>query len=169
SFTYPKNYDIKEGDLEGNDWRLGYIGDIPMDFVAPGGMWVATVKMPKDAYPNTDLGIAYFTVAVNTKLRRADCEKFPDNLGGTRNPLAKKISRVAFHGIEQADGGAGHIFSGNYYHGFANGICYELGIGMATAGCGAVDGITCVKSKEIFTVLDEILGSVKIKKPSPAK
>src|ERR1035441_7762466 len=67
SFRYPSTYDLKPGDLgdvEGDEWRLGYLGPIPMEFAASGGVRVVTVKMPSSAYPGTDLDIAFFTVSV---------------------------------------------------------------------------------------------------------
>ena len=41
SFDFPKNYDLREGDLPDMDRGLGYLGKIPMEFSAPGGVRLA--------------------------------------------------------------------------------------------------------------------------------
>jgi len=163
SFTYPKAWDIKEGDLGGGDWELGYLGPIPMEFVAPGGVRVVTVKMPKDAYPGTDLGITFFTVSLNEYLTQKECEQFPDDVSGIRKPVTKNVSGIVFHGLEQGEGGMSHEFAATYYHGFTRGWCYELGEGVATAGYGAVDGMKKVDEAKLFAILDRIVGGAKLR------
>ena len=165
SFTYPKAWDIKEGDLGGGDWEPGYLGSIPTEFVAPGGVRVVTVETPKDAYPGTDLTLAFFTVSVNQHLARRECEQFPDDVSGTRKPITKKIGGIVFHGLEQGEAAMNHQFAGTYYHGFSEGWCYELGEGVATAGYGAVDGMKKVDEAKLFAILDRILQTVTIRVP----
>jgi hypothetical protein len=64
SLRFPGTYDLKEGQL-GKEVGLGYLGPIPMDFVAPGGVRVVTVVMPPHSYPNTDFNTAFVTLSVN--------------------------------------------------------------------------------------------------------
>jgi hypothetical protein len=163
SFAYPKAYDIKEGDLGGGDWELGYLGSIPMEFVAPGGVRVVTVKIPKDAYPGTDLGIAFVTVSLNEYLTQEECEQFPDDVSGIGKPVTKKIGGIVFHGIVQGEGGMSHEFAATYYHGFTRGRCYELGEGVATSGYGSVDGMNKVDETKLFAILDKIVGGVTLR------
>jgi hypothetical protein len=162
SFIYPKVWDIKEGDLGGGDWELGYLGTIPMEFVAPGGVRVVTVETPKDAYPGTDLTMAFFTVSVNQHMTQKECEQFPDDVSGIRKPVTKNVSGIAFHGLEQGGAAMSHQFAATYYHGFTRGGCYELGEGIATAGYGSVDGMKKVDETKLFAILDRILRSVTI-------
>jgi hypothetical protein len=163
SFIYPKVWDIKEGDLGGGDWELGYLGTIPMEFVAPGGVRVVTVKTPKDAYPGTDLGIAFFTVSLNEYLTQEECEQFPDDVSGIRKPVTKNVSGIAFHGLEQGGAAMSHQFGGTYYHGFSGGRCFELGEGVATSGYGSVDGMKKVDELKLFAILDRIVGGVTLR------
>lgn len=162
SFTYPKAWDIKDGDLGGGDWELGYLGPIPMEFVAPEGVRVVTVQTPKDAYPGTDLGIAFVTVSLNEYLTQEECEQFPDDVSGIRKPVTKNLSGIVFHGLEQGGAAMSHQFAATYYHGFTPGRCYELGEGIATAGYGSVDGMKKVDEWKLFAILDRILHSVTI-------
>lgn len=163
SLEYPKGYAMKEGDLAGA-YSLGYLGAIPMEFTASGGVRVVTVIAPDDAYPETDFQTAFVTVSVNDRLTRQQCERFPD-VSGAKVPVKKKISGIVFYGLTQGSAGMSHQFSGTYYHGFAHGRCYEFGFGLATAGYGAVEGIKLVDRERVLATLDHILQSGVIRKP----
>ena len=161
SLQYPRSYTLKQGKL-GEEDSLGYLGPIPMEFVAPGGLRVVTVEVPPSLYPNTDLGTAFVTVSVNRYLTQKECEQFPEGLGGIRKAAAVKISHLEFHGLDQGEAAVGHQFGGAYYHAFSEGWCYELGEGLSTAGYGAVDGLGKVDDRKIFAILDRILRSITI-------
>jgi hypothetical protein len=77
----------------------------------------------------------------------------------------KKIGGVNFQGVRIGFGGMNHQFFGAYYHGFSGSSCYELGYGMATAGYGAVDGMKRVDSKEVFSILENVLVTVTMRVP----
>jgi hypothetical protein len=168
SFQYPSGYVLKEGALDKNkDTGMGYLGPVPMDFVAPGGVRVATIGTPTGSYPGTDFVNAFFTVSVNRYLTNAECEQFADDFAlASRKKPVKKISGVNFQGIRIGTAGLGHQFSGAYYHGFSGGYCYELGYGVATAGYGAVDGMKHVDSAEVFSILEKVLGTVMLRIPA---
>jgi hypothetical protein len=168
SFRYPKTFDLKEGDLSehpDDGWQLGYLGPIPMEFTAPGGMRVATVKMPANAYPGTDFAMAFLTISVHENLTSKQCEKFPEDVSGSSRSVVRKISGVTFYGLEQGQAAMSHQFEGKYYHGFAHGWCYEIGVGLTTAGYGAVDGVRKISEPTVFGVLDKILQTVAINTP----
>jgi hypothetical protein len=151
---------------------MGYLGPTPMEFVAPGGIRVATADAPADSYPGTDFNSAFFTVSINPHLTAAECERFTDSPLATQNLVApkeqpvKKINGVEFHGVGLGFGGLGHQFSGAYYHGFSRGSCYELGYGMATSGYGAVDDMKQVDHGKVSTILEKILSTVAIHSPT---
>jgi hypothetical protein len=168
SFQYPRGYVLKEGVFDKNkDTGMGYLGPVPMDFVAPGGVRVATIGTPTGSYPGTDFVNAFFTVSVNRYLTNAECEQFADDFAlASRKKPVKKISGVNFQGIRIGTAGLGHQFSGAYYHGFSGGYCYELGYGVATAGYGAVDGMKHVDSAEVFSILEKVLGTVMLRIPA---
>jgi hypothetical protein len=164
SLQFPSNYTLKEGEL-GNEYTLGYLGPIPMNFTSSGGIRVVTVVLPPNSYPATDFNTAFVTLSVNQDLTRDECENFPDGLTASGKPITKKFSGIEFHGSKQGEGGLGHQFGGFYYHGFSAGSCYELGDGIATSGYGATDGMKKVDERQIFAILDKILQSVTIHAP----
>jgi hypothetical protein len=168
SLKYPNTYDLKRGDLgddEGDDWRLGYLGPIPMEFVASGGVRVVTVKTSAGAYPGTDFGMGFVAVSLNQHLTQDECRQFSDDVGGSEKPVVKKIGGVVFHGLQQGEAAVGHQFGGTYYHGFSDGWCYEIGVGVTTAGYGSGDGSKKVDTAKVFAILDKILQTVTIHVP----
>ncbi len=167
SFKYPSTYDLRQGDLgddEGDEWRLGYLGPIPMEFVASDGVRVVTVKTPAGAYAGTDFGMGFVAVSLHQHLSEDECRQFSE-VGGSKKPSVRKISGVVFHGLDQASIGVGHQFGGTYYHGFSDGWCYEIGVGVTTAGYGSGDGSKKVDTAKVFAILDKILQTVTIHVP----
>lgn len=167
SVQVPPPYQLKAGKL-GREVGLGYLGPIPMEFVASGGLRVATVVMAPHSYPNTDFNTAFVTVSVNQYLTRKECEHFPDDTPGSREPVTKKIGSLDFEGLKQAQGGLSHYFGGIYYHAFSEGFCYEVGEGIATSGYGAVDGMEAVDKSHVFARLDDVIQSITINPPKSA-
>jgi hypothetical protein len=163
SLQYPKGYVLIQGDLSETDKGLGYLGSIPMEFAEPGGVRVVTLEAADGSYPGTDFVNAFFTVSINQHLTRKACVKFSDEASGSRKQLVKSIGGIEFRGLEQGSAGASHQFDGVYYHGFANGSCYEFGYGLATAGYGAIDGIRRVSEKKVFAILERILNTAAIR------
>ena len=51
----------------------------------------------------------------------------------------------------------GHQYGAIYLHAYSEGICYEIGYGVATAGYGSVDGIKQVDQGEVISILERIL------------
>jgi hypothetical protein len=166
SFQYPKGYVLKEGALDNKDMGMGYLGPIPMEFVAPGGVRVVTIETPTDSYPGTEFVNAFFTVSINPYLTKGECEQFTDYPLAARKQPGKKISGVRFEGVGIGFGGLGHQAGGPYYHGFSRGFCYELGYGIATAGYGAVDGMKQVDGAKVFSILENVLETVTIRTPA---
>ena len=163
SFQYPQDYDLKVGDLGEHDTGLGYLGPIRMQFLGSGGVRVVTVEPPANSYPNTDYVNAFFTVSIDPHLSQSECERFADEpQAAGKLKAVKKISGIEFHGAQVSDGGLGHQFGGFYYHGFSRGSCYELAYGLATAGYGAVDGMTQVDSRKVFSILEKVLSTVTL-------
>ena len=164
SFRYPRAYTLKTGDSIDQGKGLGFLGPIPIEFAAPGGVRVATVEAPKDSYPGTDLADAFFTVSVNRRLTANQCQQFTSiGKAGLVN-----IYGIAFRSLEEEGAATGHQFRGTYYHGFSNQICYEAGYGVATGGWGAVDGMTHVDENALFDTLRKILTSLTFPSPTSA-
>jgi hypothetical protein len=81
----------------------------------------------------------------------------------------KEISGTKFQGAEIGGVGLGHQFSGTYCHGFSAGSCYEIDYGLATAGYGAVDGMKRVNRAEVFSILENILATLRLSRPQPSR
>jgi len=166
SFRYPHKYVLKQGALEGtDDVGLGYLGAIPMEFVAPGGgMRIATVEAPGGSYPGTDFVNAFFTLSVNQFVTEQECAEFLDDRGYPETLLTKTVSGVIFRGADVSGAAMGHQSSAEYYHAYSDGACIELGYGLATAGYGNVEGLKRAPTQAILARFAKILSSVRIRR-----
>jgi hypothetical protein len=162
SFDFPKSYDLREGDLPDMDRGLGYLGKIPMEFSAPGGVRLATVEVPRSAHAGTDFANAFFTVSVLPNVTAAQCAEFGSVEGDGAPWLSRKIDGVEFRGRKESAAASMHQYSGTYWHGYAEESCYEIGYGIATAGYGAMDGVKKVNNQAVLQKLEKILDSLTI-------
>ncbi len=167
TFQYLRNYQMTEGDLHDSQ-QLGYMGAIPMEFVALGGKRMVTIQPPPGSYPGTDFVNSFFTVSTNQYLTSAECEQLPDWVAGAREPIYEKVSGIELRGLSQAGVGLGHQYGGYYYHGFAEGTCFEVGYGIATAGYGAVDGLKKVNDRDALSILENIFHTLSVRPPKSA-
>ena len=165
SFDFPKSYDLREGDLPDMDRGLGYLGRIPMEFAAPGGVRLATVEVPRGAHLGTDFVNAFFTVSVSPNVTAAQCIEFHSIEGGSEPARSRTIDGIAFHAVKESATASMHQYSGTFLHGYAEESCYEIGYGIATAGYGAIDGLKKVNNEAIFHHLEKILDSVTLNPP----
>ena len=166
SFDFPKNYDLREGDLPDMDRGLGYLGKIPMEFSTPGGVRLATVEVPRGAHPGTDFVNAFLTVSVLPNVTEAQCAEFASAEGDGTPWLTRKIDGVKFHGRKETAAASMHQYSGTYLHGYTEESCYEIGYGIATAGYGAMDGIKKVNNQAALQKLERILDNININAPT---
>jgi hypothetical protein len=166
SFQYPRRFALKTGDEAILDW----FGSQPvgMNFVDAGGVAVAAVELPRGLYPGTDYRDAFFTVSVNRNLSQAQCSQFAvvDNNDGDEEPVAPTSVNFGGQIYSQTSAFDGKAFEqayGRYYHVYNNGACYEMALGLETAGYGAVDGIEPVDRDEVFHKLEGMLSSVRLR------
>jgi len=165
SFLYPRKFALTSGDQAQS--LLAGAGDVPMNFVEPGGVAVATVSVPSGSYPGTDFASAFFNVNLNRGLSEQQCEHFAfvdtDNADG--EPVdAEKVrvgssemettSNFSASAIEQAET--------QYYHRYENGACYEYVLGLRTEGFATEGGIEHVSLDAVFARLEKILATVTI-------
>jgi hypothetical protein len=136
-----------------------------MEFVAPGGVRIATVEARPGLYPGTDFVNAFLTLSVDKYLTSDECTQFPDRNEHLQKFYSKKINGVRFRGIDDSGAGMSHQVSAQYYHAYSGGECIELGYGLATAGYGAVEGLKPAPYHSIDAGLEAILDSVKIRQP----
>lgn len=169
SFRYPKTYTLKTGNEPSLD--LAGMGPLQMNFVQAGGSNVAAVELPKNMYPGTDFGSAFFSVSVNPELSESECSQFAfpltlhsENEPGS--PSTAKIGGTEFSMVE--DFGLGNKPATDekepslkYYHRFENGNCYEFTMGVSiTAQTG--DDVKPVNRNQVFRKLEQILATVKV-------
>jgi len=166
SFDFPKNYDLREGDLPDMDRGLGYLGKIPMEFSTPGGVRLATIEVPRGAHPGTDFVNAFLTVSVLPNVTEAQCAEFASAEGDGTPWLNRKIDGIEFHGRKETAAASMHQYSGTYLRGYTEESCYEIGYGIATAGYGAMDGIKKVNNQAALQKLERILDNININAPT---
>ncbi len=166
-------FDIPADTLEkvplGTDDRgLSLLEAIPLAFGAPSGVRIATVKMPRESYPGTDLEDALFTIGVNQHLTEGECTRFP-TLGYPQTVYSKIMSGVTFRGVKFEGAATGHQDLGESYHAYFRGECIAVGYVLATGGYGAVEGLQRAPIESIKTQLAAILDSVRIGRPRNAR
>jgi hypothetical protein len=169
SFLYPRKFALASGDKA--QPQLG-MGDVPMNFIQPGGVAVATVALPSGSYPGTDFASAFFNVNVNRNLSEQECAHFA--FVDTRNADEEAVDAEKVK-IGSTDMEMTSNFSGNaikqaeteYYHSYENGACYEYVLGLGTEGFATEGGIEHVNRDEVFAKLEKILATVKINPVEP--
>jgi hypothetical protein len=159
SFRYPRKYSLKTGDkLDAKS--------VPMNFVQPGGIALATVEMPHNSYPGTDFSSALFNISVNKSLRADECTQFgfpksehPDSEPGL--PSKVRVGETEFNQVE--DFGPMKSADAKYYHVFESGACYEFAMAVGTSGDQVDDQTKPVDRKQVFGKLEKILVTVRVK------
>jgi len=168
SFQYPRKYSLKTGEAAD---KLVSSEPVPMDFVAPGGVAVATVAVPESAYPKSDLGLAFFDVSMNKALTAEQCGEFseakPTTISDAGAPAATQpkklmIGDMELMSSESVASQGTREEAAKYYHVFENGSCYEFALKVATATDNQ-GGATHVDREKVFEKLEKILATVKIK------
>jgi len=165
SFLYPRKFALASGDKA--QPQLAVAGDVPMNFVQPGGVAVATVAVPSDSYPGTDFTSAFFNVNVNRSVSEQECEHFAfvDTRNADGEPVDAEKVKVGSTDMETtANFSASAIQQAEtqYYHSYVNGACYEYVLGLGTEGFATEGGIGHVNRDEVFDKLEKILATVKI-------
>src|SRR5260221_12547755 len=120
--------------------------DVPMNFVQPGGVTVATVALPGGSYPGTDFASAFFNVNVNRSVSKQEGERFA--LVDTRNADGEAVDaekgKIREHEMETTcnfSAAAMKQTETQYYHSYDHGACYEYVLGLGTAGYAIKDAV----------------------------
>jgi hypothetical protein len=167
SFLYPRKFALTSGDKAQPQLAAMSMNDLPMNFVQPGGVAVATVALPGGSYPGTDFASASFNVNVNRSVSEQECAHFAfvDTRNADGEPVDAEKVKIGSTDMEMtSDFSASAIKQAEtqYYHSYENGACYEYVLGLGTAGYGTKDGVAPVNRDEVFAKLEKILASVKI-------
>jgi hypothetical protein len=166
SFLYPRKFALTSGDKTQPQFADG--DGVPMNFIQPGGVMVATVAQPESSYPGTDFVSAFFAVNLNRNISEQQCDHFAvvDSSNPDGEPVdAEKVrigandmktnSNFSATAIEQVET--------QYYHNYNNGACYEYVLGLSTEGFAAQGRVEHVNRDEVFGKLQKILASVTVK------
>jgi hypothetical protein len=165
SFLYPRKFALTSGDKA--QPQLAAVGDVPMNFVQPGGVAVATVALPGGSYPGTDFASAFFNVNVNRSVSEQECAHFAfvDTRNADGEPVDAEKVKIGSTDMEMTSDFSANAIKqaeAQYYHRYENGVCYEYVLGLGTAGYGTKDGIEPVNRDGVFAKLEKILATVKI-------
>ena len=165
SFRYPRQYTLITPEKVKQNAEL--LNRIPMNFVEPGGVKVATVELPDS------VAASLLDINVNKNLTAQQCDQFADpDLSDVKGDSPVDTSddsipsKVNFHGMEfmRVENGTEQTDT-RYYHHFENGACYEFVLAVAEnpGNTKAIDHF------ERFDKLERILASVQIKSEKPVE
>jgi hypothetical protein len=165
SFLYPRKFALATGDK--GQPQLAAVGDVPMNFVQPGGVAVATVSVPGSLYRGTDFESAFFNVNVNRNVSEEQCGHFAfvDTSDADGEAVDAERVKVGSIEMEMTSGFSANIMKQaetQYYHAYENGACYEYVLGLGTEGFATEGGIRHVDRDEVFARLEKILATVKV-------
>jgi hypothetical protein len=170
SFLYPRKFALTSGDKALP--QLAGVGDVPMNFVQPGGVAVATVALPDRSYPGTDFASAFFTVNVNRSVSEQECAHFAfvDTSNADGEPVDAEKVKIGSTEMEMTSNFSASATAqaeAQYYHSYENGACYEYVLGLGTEGFATEGGVEHVNRDEVFAKLETILATVKINPVEP--
>jgi hypothetical protein len=168
SFLYPRKFVLSSGDKAQPRLVGMAMDEVPMNFVQPGGVAIATVALPGSSYPGTDFASAFFNVNVNHSVSEQECEHFAvvdtSNADGEAVDAEKvKIGATDMEMTSNFSAGAIKQAETQYYHRYENGACYEYVLGLGTEGFATEGDIKHVNRDEVFAKLEKILATVTIK------
>ncbi len=170
SFQYPRKYTLKTGDDAG---KLVASIPLPMDFVQPGGVALATVELPGSVYNGNDLAAAFFNVSQNKSLTEAQCGQFavpqaepsaPANpaVQAAAEPSKLILGDMELMGTEAIAGEGTRQSDAKYFHVFENGGCFEFSLNVTTSAPESELQMKHVDREKAFQQMEKILATVKI-------
>jgi hypothetical protein len=163
SFRYPLSYKLKTwdapvGDVKPASMEQSTDGD-------PAEIPLATVQMPQSMYPKTDFDDGYFSVSANRNLTDETCQQSAI-VNEDSKVMTQAVNGVQFHWTENSTTEGDYHSEWRSYAGFANGVCYQVQLGLATSVTpepADQSDVKEVNSARVFGRLNSILSSVKIR------
>jgi hypothetical protein len=163
TFHYPLNYKLKTWEVPTGDAK-----PVAMDDSMggdPAEIPLATVQMPQSLYPRTDFDDGYFSVSANRSLTEETCQKSAI-VDEDSKVLTETINGVQFRWTDNSTTEGDYHSEWHSYAGFANGVCYQVQVGLATSAAPEAADRSSVKevnSARVFGRLNAILSSLKIR------
>lgn len=164
-FRYPRQYTLLTPEKAKQNSDL--LNRIPMNFVEPGGVKIATVELP------SGVATSLLDMNVNKNLTAQQCDQFSDpDLSDVKgiSPVDTSDdsipSKVNFHGMNfmRVENGTEQT-DARYYHHFENGACYEFVLAVAEKPGNTKP----IDHFELFDKLERIFASVQIKSEKPVE
>jgi hypothetical protein len=162
SFRYPLSYKLKTWDVPAGETKPASLEEAAGG--DPAEVPLATVQMPQSMYPKTDFDDGYFSVSANRDLTEATCQQSAI-VNEDSKVLTETVNGVQFHWTENTTTEGDYHSEWRSYAGFANGVCYEVQLGLATSVTpdpGDQSSVKEVNSARVFGRLNSILSSLKI-------
>jgi hypothetical protein len=166
SFRYPREYTLMTRENAKAKLNSELLDRVPMNFVQPGGVKVATVALPGH------LATPLLGVNLHKGLTAGECDQFADpdaadvanssKVDPSDESIPTKVS-MRGRGFTRVENGTEQTDT-RYYHHFENGACYEFVLAVAESP----DNKIAVDHFELFDNLERILASVEIKSGAPA-
>jgi len=163
TFRYPRNYKLKAWDAPAGDARPASLessmgGD-------PAEVPLATVQVPQSLYPKTDFDDGYFSLSANRNLTEQACQQSAV-VNEDSKVMTDTVNGVPFHWTENSATEGDYHSEWRSYAGFANGVCYQVQLGLArsvTPEPADASSVKAVNRARVFARLSSILASVKIR------
>ena len=188
SFQYPPQDSLKTAAPAAN---LVSSSANPMDFIAPGGVAIVAVAIPKTAYRATDLDSAFFNVSLHQGLNADQCSEFSISQLSPAVPSEQPVQAVAQVTAPPVSNSKQKLMIGDlelrstqatldgttstgsrqetvkYFHVFQNNACYEFALRVATRSSDLSVSAKHVEPSEVFPQLEKILATVRINADAP--
>jgi hypothetical protein len=167
TFRYPRNYLLAEWfDSEDPSTRQS---QQELAERQPGSIFIATVSIPSDAYPNTTFSSGSLQLVVNPMVTLETCQSFAAPEDEAYTSGSTSIQGITFYWRERAWAAAGTGSLDRDYAGFSNGTCYEFFLEIVTGSNPESDPrIKDADEVKIMRQLDKIVSSLQIHPPAPA-
>jgi hypothetical protein len=157
SFRFPSRYELTTPGE--NQEHSAFPEDVPMNFVQPGGITLATIELPSGSETS------FFSVSVNKQMTPWQCQQFavPNSPAPANVPVGVGLISSQANGSqltfvsEQEDV--------RYYHHFEpaangnSGTCYEFALGVEESRISS----TNLNRPQLFEQLESILATVELK------
>lgn len=163
TFRYPLSYKLKAWDVPTGDAKPASLDDSTGADSAE--VPLATVQMPQSMYPKTDFDDGYFSVSANRNLTGETCQQSAI-VDEDSKVKTQTVNGIEFHWTENATSEGDYNSKWRSYAGFANGICYQVQLGLSTSAApdsADQSSVKEVNSARVFARLNSILSSVKIR------
>lgn len=151
SFSYPRDFDVREGENASGGFA---------------GTPIVQVRFPEDAYqvPKSNFGEAYMTVSSgNDQKTVSSCFDFSSVQRATASVESRTVNGTLFKFATTTDVGAGNIYDSWVYRTEYKQRCYEFALTVHTGNIHNYPSGTVVQfdQSRAFSILDQIFETVK--------